>query len=89
MIRNTALYDGKNLGWITYLSPQGWGTSGYLVSQTLPVSTPWNWYILTVYSMDVPNLSTGLCEHTEDTESLVDHHTSHRILSGVASLVKM
>ena len=30
----------KNWGWKTFLSPWGWGTSGYLVSQTLLVSTP-------------------------------------------------
>ena len=40
MIRNTALYDKKNLGQKTFLSPQGWGTSGYPVSRTLPVSPP-------------------------------------------------
>ena len=41
MMRNTAIYDEKNLGQKAFLSPQGWGTSGYPVFQTLPVSTPW------------------------------------------------
>ena len=30
------------MGWKTFLTPWGWGTSGYLVSQTLLVSLPWS-----------------------------------------------